>query len=83
MIIQEAESLVNGQRAQDYGDINESFTRIAGMWSAYLGVTITPHDVVNMMIQLKVSRARNSRKYDSFLDIVGYVLCAEKLGLEK
>lgn len=35
-ITDEAKAIVIGDRQQDYGDMSESFTRIAGMWSAYL-----------------------------------------------
>lgn len=52
------------ERGEHYGDPRENHHRIAGMWSALLGVTITAHDVALMMILLKVSRAKN----DPFLE---------------
>lgn len=78
-ITDEAKAIVAGDRASDYGDANESFTRIAKLWSAYTGATITPWDVAHMMILLKVSRAKTSRKRDTLVDIVGYAECAGKL----
>lgn len=78
-ITDEAKTIVAGKRASDYGDANESFTRIAKLWSAYTGTTITPWDVAQMMILLKVSRAKTSRKRDTLVDIVGYAECASKL----
>ena len=75
----EAKTIVAGDRASDYGDANESFSRIAKLWSAYTGTTITPWDVAQMMILLKVSRAKTSRKRDTLVDIVGYAECASKL----
>lgn len=78
-ILEEAEKIVNGQRQQDYGDMRLSFERIAGLWSYYLGTYINPEDVAKMMILLKVSRARHNNHMDSYVDIVGYVLCIEKL----
>lgn len=78
-ITDEAKAIVAGDRASDYGDANESFTRIAKLWSAYIGTTITPWDVSQMMILLKVSRAKTSRKRDTLVDIVGYAECASKL----
>lgn len=71
-ILQEAESLINGDRKQTYGDARESFERIAGMWSAYLGTEVTGLDVTNMMILLKVSRAKGGFHRDSYVDIGGY-----------
>jgi hypothetical protein len=78
-ITDEAKEIVLGARRQDYGDIQESFQRIAGMWSAYLDKHIDSLDVAKMMILLKVSRAKNNNHRDSFVDIVGYVECAEQL----
>lgn len=78
-IIDTAKTIVAGDRASDYGDANESFSRIAKLWSAYTGVTITPWDVAQMMILLKVSRAKTSRKRDTLVDIAGYAECASKL----
>ena len=43
-------------------------------------IEITPMDVANMMILLKTSRAQNKFDRDSYVDIAGYVACAEKLG---
>lgn len=78
-ITDEAKTIVAGDRASDYGDANESFARIAKLWSAYTGTTISPWDVAQMMILLKVSRAKTSRKRDTLVDIVGYAECASKL----
>lgn len=76
---EEAQSIVNGERQKDYGDINDSFLRIAGLWSAYVGVHIDKYDVAKMMMLLKISRAKNGNHRDSYVDIVGYVECVDKL----
>jgi hypothetical protein len=78
-ISQEAQELVNGDRQKDYGDMTESFKRIAGLWSAYLNVHVDYLDVGKMMILLKVSRAKHNNHRDSYVDIVGYVECIDKL----
>ena len=78
-ITQEAQNIVNGDRQQDYGNINDSFCRIAGLWSAYTGITLDKYDVAKMMILLKVSRAKIGNHRDSYVDIVGYVECVDKL----
>lgn len=78
-IAEEAKKIVDGQRQKDYGDMNESFSRIAGLWSSYLGFEIDKFDVGKMMILLKVSRAKHNNHRDSYVDIVGYVECIEKL----
>lgn len=78
-ILDEAKEIVNGQRQKDYGSINDSFQRIAGLWSAYTGFTIDKYDVAKMMMLLKISRAKNGNHRDSYVDIVGYVECVDKL----
>jgi len=75
----EAAKKIIEERGKDYGDINQSFNRIAKFWSAYKGVEITPKDVAAMMMLLKISRWVTSDKPDTLLDIVGYAECAEKL----
>lgn len=44
-IVEEAQKIVSGKRQEDYGSINDSFQRIAGLWSAYTGFTIDKYDV--------------------------------------
>lgn len=78
-ILQEAINIVHGDRAKTYGDINQSFKRIAGFWSAYLNIDVTDLDVAKMMILLKVSRAKNNDYRDNYIDIAGYVECASQL----
>jgi 1-aminocyclopropane-1-carboxylate deaminase/D-cysteine desulfhydrase-like pyridoxal-dependent ACC family enzyme len=75
----EAQEIVNGKRQEDYGNINDSFNRIAGLWSAYTGITLDKYDVAKMMMLLKISRAKNGNHRDSYVDVVGYVECVDKL----
>lgn len=75
-----AHSLIRGQRQQDYGDKKKNFSDIAGMWSILLGKTITSDQVVQCMIALKLARLIKSPNHkDSYIDIAGYVGCAEDL----
>lgn len=76
---EEAQKIVHGQRQQDYSDMDESFRRIAGLWSAYLSRHIDKYDVAKMMMLLKISRAKHGNHRDSYVDIVGYVECIDKL----
>jgi hypothetical protein len=73
------EALVKGERQNDYGDPNVSFGRIAGLWSAHLGVNVTKRDVALMMVLMKVSREKSAHKEDNLADIEGYVYCARIL----
>lgn len=78
-VLEEAESLINGERQQQYGGATESFTRIADLWASYLDVDVSPLDVTNMMILLKVSRAHDEYHRDSYVDIAGYAALGERL----
>ena len=85
-ILEEADSLINGER-QQYGSASESFERIADLWSGYIGYPFTGFDVSNMMIPLKVSRPKASLDRgeihrDSIVDIAGYAALQEKLKTE-
>jgi hypothetical protein len=76
-ILQEAEELIHGQRRHDYGGCLASFQRIATMWSAYLGVEVSPEDVAQCMVLLKVCRAKQGQHRDSLVDIAGYAGCVD------
>lgn len=79
-ILAEAERIVGGDRQQDYGDMQTSFARVAGMWSIILGgARVTPRDVARCMIALKLTRDCNRAKRDNLVDIAGYARCAQNL----
>ena len=78
-ILQEAELIVNGERAQAYGPVKDSFNRIAQMWSVVLGTTVTAEQVGLMLITMKVARQVNASKRDNLVDIAGYAECIAKL----
>lgn len=77
-IIDDARDIVK-ERANDYGNVVDSFARIAAFWSEYLGVDINKYDVAKMMILLKISRSKTSDKIDNMIDIVGYVECIDQM----
>lgn len=82
-ILEEAQEIVQDQRQKDYGDVTSTFNRIASLWTAYTGVLITPLDVAQMMILLKVARGKNNYKRDNLVDIAGYAYCADILHRDK
>lgn len=81
-VCQEADEIVNGERRPSYDSPAVSFARVAGMWSAYLGVNVTANDVVNMMVLFKVDRLRGGFHRDSAVDVCGYAACAESIDQE-
>ena len=75
-VLYDAEHLINGDRNAQYGPPTQDFDRTAQMWSAYLGIRVSSHDVAALMCLLKLSRIRWSpEKRDHWVDIAGYAAC--------
>jgi len=75
--LKQAESLINGPRAKEYGPARLNHQRIADIWTILLAkklaADITPEDVVACMVGLKLARlAEDIHKDDSWVDIIGY-----------
>jgi hypothetical protein len=68
------------ERGKSYGNGDANLTRIAGLWSAYLGTPVTAHDVCWMMVLLKASRSKQDPGHlDNYVDGHGYLELAERL----
>lgn len=83
-ILQEADRIINGARADQYGGAEDNFQRIADLWNGHLAGRkpgpLDPHDVALMMILMKVARLQHSPGHrDSVVDIAGYAGCIEKM----
>lgn len=79
-LLQEAEQIINGSRAEDYGSVTENFEKIAKGWEMIFSKgEFTPRNVANAMIWLKICRDTNTPKYDNPLDIAGYAGCIGKM----
>lgn len=87
-VLETASSLINGDRADQYGNAHDTHQRIANMWNTLVfrdpGSRIEAHDVALMMICVKLVRAAKNPGYaDSYIDIAGYAaLAAEMAGAE-
>lgn len=78
--LDKAKELVTGERQKDYGTPDESFGRIAALWTDYLDVKITAEDAAVMMALLKIARLRGGRKTpDTYHDLIGYAAIAYAL----
>lgn len=67
------------QRSSSYGDGNENLTRISQLWSGYLGIHVSVHDVAWLMVLLKASRSRQDPSNDdNYIDGIGYLRLAER-----
>lgn len=82
-VLDEAAHLVTGDRQKAYGAPEENFVRIASLWSTHLGDIlkrhISPSEVAEMMMLLKLSRCRRTQKRDAYVDIAGYSTLANYL----
>lgn len=79
--IRRAADLVGGDRDKQHGSIDENFTNIARLWSAYLNRVIDPADVALMMGLLKIGRTQSGEyNLDDYVDAVGYLGIAAELG---
>ena len=48
-VLEEAIGLINGPRQAHYGTPQENFGATSHMWSAYLGIKVSPGDVCRLM----------------------------------
>lgn len=80
-ILREAEALVNGPRAVEYGPAEVNMTKIGAGWSVILGAPVTAHDVSLCMAWLKLARitGEGQASRDSYADAAGYVAIAAEL----
>lgn len=65
------------EREAQHGHKRDNLERIAEFWSAYLGVTIDPWQVADMMELLKVARrCSGAFNMDDYVDGAGYAALA-------
>jgi hypothetical protein len=77
-LFDECESII-GDRGQDYGEAKESFSRIAGFWSAYLKIEVSAKDVALMLSLFKIAREQGNPKRDNIVDGINYLALSEQL----
>lgn len=79
-ILEAARQCVCGDREEDYGSPEDNFARIAGLWSAYLGVPIKVWDVAAMSALMKIGRIGGGQvKLDNWIDLAGYAACGGEI----
>lgn len=82
-ILEEANSLVYGDRQASYGHPLDDFERTAKIWSAILGHEVTAEQVGLCMCAVKISRQCNKPKRDNLVDLAGYAATVEMVISEK
>jgi hypothetical protein len=84
-IADEAMRIVYGDREQAYDDPNVNFEKIALMWQGLWlrklkpDARITPEEVALASVLLKVSRESHKPQRDNRVDIIGYILCGDRI----
>lgn len=79
-ILEQAIQCITGHRMDDYGKPEDSFGKIAQLWTAYTGNKYTAHDVAMMLALLKVARISTGHGgADSYIDLAGYAACAGEI----
>lgn len=80
-VLQEADSLVTGDRNNTYGSPTQNFENIAALWNVQFGhmmkdgTQFTGADVAAAMIHVKLARVIAQPKRDNYVDIAGYAAC--------
>lgn len=88
-ILEKAIFVTSGQRVQDYGNPETSFSVIAQMWEPFLrekcltpdgNIKLKGEDAAALMALFKLARvATGHDKADNYIDCCGYAACAGEL----
>jgi len=79
-VLEKAEDAVLRDRQSTYGDLEDSFSHTAALWSTHLGVEVTPTDVPILLALLKIARLKSSPEHlDNWVDIAGYAACGGEI----
>lgn len=71
-ILDLARDVTSGPRREKYGAPAVNHGRTARLWSAVLGIDVTPEQVCLLNILQKVSRLQHGYHHDTLADIAGY-----------
>ena len=86
-LLEAACKCVCGDRADNYGAVEDNFNKIADFWTTYFGrddVMFTATDVAAMMALLKLARissgihGNGTPKADNWIDLAGYAACGSE-----
>ncbi len=81
-LLDRAKEIVTKDRQNTHGQPEDSFRRIADLWSGYLTVGLQEQDVAVMMALVKVARImENPHHADNWIDGAGYFACGGEVAL--
>jgi hypothetical protein len=79
-ILDTAKSLINGDRAEAYGDALDLHRNIAKGWSIILGQEVKPHQAALCMAWIKMMRLVVTEDHmDSYVDLAAYAALAGEI----
>lgn len=83
-ILQEADTIIHGERQSTYGHVLDEYTRFAGMVNATfaqkLSAPLTAEDMLLFMVLLKLNRLTHDVTHrDSQIDAAGYIGLIEEV----
>lgn len=79
-VLIEAEAIVNGERAVDYGSAHESFRKIGAITALISNTEDTPAIAAcKTLIAVKLVRESNKHKRDNLVDLCGYAELLNRL----
>lgn len=82
-ILTAATDCVTRDRVATHGAPEDTFGRIAAVWSVRLGVELTGWQVCILLADLKTCRAwGNPAHADNWIDLAGYAACGGELATE-
>lgn len=71
-ILEEALTITQGDRQEDYGDCKVEMDKVATLWSVIFDTEVDANQVALAMVALKITRQLNKSKRDNWVDIAGY-----------
>ena len=71
-ILSEAEEIDNGSRHSEYGDAQESLSRVATIANVMTGKELSPEDCCAVLMAVKLVRESFAHKRDNLVDLCGY-----------
>jgi Domain of unknown function (DUF6378) len=84
-VLEEAQTIIYGDREKTYGHPAKNLKTIASMWTAYMNnmddgnFNVTAKDVAAMMMLVKVARFANDPSHrDNLVDVCGYAALIER-----
>ena len=84
-VLEEAKDLIYGQRADDYGDAQSNFQRMADLVNPIIKKAdgkLTATDMALVMIQVKIARLQENPDHeDSWIDIAGYAALGAQIAI--